>query len=107
MYIWLYISLAFGGTMTKSHSIADARKNLPGLIRDAESGEAIELTRRGQPVAVLISTREYERLHSPARRFSEAWETFRGAVDLAELEIDPGEIFESVRASDPGRGVDL
>jgi prevent-host-death family protein len=93
--------------MTKSRSIADARKNLPGLIRDAESGEAIELTRRGEPVAVLISTREYERLHSPVRRFSEAWKTFRGEVDLAELGIDPSEIFERVRANDPGREVDL
>lgn len=93
--------------MTKIRSIADARKNLPRLIRDAESGEAIELTRRGESVAVLISRQEYERLHSPIRRFSEAWDTFIGEIDLAELEIDPSEVFDRVRASDAGRKVEL
>ena len=42
-------------TITDRQSIAEARRNLPSLIREAESGKAVELTRRGEPVAVLIS----------------------------------------------------
>ena len=40
--------------MGKRHSIAEARSSLPRLIREAESGKPVELTRRGQPVAVLV-----------------------------------------------------
>jgi|GEM_PF-4904301 len=31
------------------------------------------------------------------RRFSEAWREFRREVDLAELKIDPDEVFGNVR----------
>jgi len=48
--------------VAKQHSIAEARNNLPSLVRAAESGKAVELTRRGKPVAVLIGRRQYERL---------------------------------------------
>ena len=34
------------GKMTKKHSIAEARRNLPRLIREAEHGKTVELTRR-------------------------------------------------------------
>jgi len=40
--------------MGEQHSIAEARSNLPDLIKKAEAGTAVELTRRGEPVAVLI-----------------------------------------------------
>ncbi|MDZ7669890.1 MAG: type II toxin-antitoxin system prevent-host-death family antitoxin [Gammaproteobacteria bacterium] len=38
--------------MSDRHSIAEARSNLPRLVREAESGKAVELTRRGEAVAV-------------------------------------------------------
>ncbi len=41
-------------------SISDARKNLPSLVRDAERGLTVTLTRRGEAVAVLISTDQYQ-----------------------------------------------
>lgn len=44
----------------EAHSIADARARLPELVREAESGKAIELTRRGEPVAVLIGRKQYD-----------------------------------------------
>ncbi len=34
--------------MPKKHSIAEAPNNLPSLVRQAESGKAVELTRRGE-----------------------------------------------------------
>jgi len=40
----------------------DARHILPDLIRRAEGGETIELTRYHKGVAVIISAERYERL---------------------------------------------
>ena len=93
--------------MPKQQSIAEARKNLPQLVREAEDGKAVELTRRGESVAVLLGRREYERLATRSRRFSEAWNEFTREVDLRELDIDPDEIFDDVRDPLPGRNVGL
>ena len=43
-------------------SIADAKNQLTRLIHQAERGEPVHLTRRGKPVAVLLSEDEYARL---------------------------------------------
>ena len=43
-------------------SITDAKKALTKLIYRVESGEVVHITRRGTPVAVLISESQYERL---------------------------------------------
>ena len=88
---------------TKQHSIAEARKNLPKLVREAESGKTVELTRHGQRVAVVIGQNEYERLVSRSQKFSRAWDAFRREVDLEELNIDPDEVFADVRDQSPGR----
>lgn len=93
--------------MSEQHSIAEARSNLPDLVRKAESGKAVELTRRGELVAVLIGRKQYDRLVSRSRRFSEAWDDFSGDVELAELGIDPDEVFAQVRDDAPGRDANL
>ena len=93
--------------MSEQHSIADARSHLPDLVRKAESGKAVELTRRGELVAVLIGRKEYDRLISSSRRFSEAWDGFLRDVDLAGLRIDPDDVFAEVREDAPGRDSDL
>ena len=93
--------------MRKQQSIAAARSNLPQLVRRAESGESIELTRRGESVAVLIGRKEYERLTTRSRRFSEAWNEFTRDVELSELAIDPDEIFNDLRDMRPGREAGL
>lgn len=80
---------------------------LPRLVREAESGKAVALTRRGEGVAVLIGLKQYERLISRSRRFSEAWNDFILEVDLTELEIDPDEVFAGARDDAPGRDTDL
>ncbi len=86
-----------GAQLTEHHSIADARRNLPSLVRDAENGETVEITRKGEPVAVLVSHREFERLASGRRGFGEAYEEFANAVGLSELALDPDELFGGVR----------
>lgn len=93
--------------MPKQRSIAEARNDLPQLIREAEAGEAIELTRRGESVAILLGLRQYERLTAGTRRFSEAWRQFADTHDLAELEIDPDEVFAETRDRIAGRDVKL
>lgn len=93
--------------MDEQHSIAEARNQLPRLVREAESGKAVELTRRGEAVAVLIGRREYERLAARPRRFSEAWAAFTREVDLEDLKIDPDDVFGGVRDRTPGRDTDL
>jgi prevent-host-death family protein len=93
--------------MRKQQSIAEARSNLSQLVREAESGEPIELTRRGESVAVLIGRTQYERLASRSKRFSEAWSEFNREIELAELALDPDEIFNDVRDTRPGREIGL
>ena len=68
--------------MTKQYSIADARNNLPGLVHEVERGAAVELTRRGKPVAVLVSVDEYRRLRGDSKGgFWEALQEWRSTVD--------------------------
>lgn len=93
--------------MSRRHSITDARNNLPDLVRQAESGKPVELTRRGEPVAVLVGRRDYDRLTAPSRTFGEAWERFSDSVDLRQANIDPDEIFSDLRDSAPGRETKL
>ena len=93
--------------MAKQHSIAEARSSLSSLVRAAESGKAVELTRRGEPVAVLIGRRQYERLTMKYRGFSEAYGEFTQEVDLEELAINPDELFAGTRDDSHGREVDL
>ncbi len=93
--------------MSRRHSIAEARNNLPELVRQAESGKSVELTRRGEPVAVLVGRKEYDRLTAPSRTFADAWEEFSNTVDLRQANIDPDQIFSGVRDDAPGREATL
>ena len=93
--------------MAKRRSIAEARTHLPTLVKDAESGEAVELTRRGEPVAVLIGRKQYVRLTSKHRRFVEAYEKFTRDFDLVELSIDPDDVFSGARDETRGREIRL
>lgn len=57
-------------------SIAETRRNFPSLVREAENGRAVRITRRGKPVTLLIGQWEFERLVSDRRDFVEAYEEF-------------------------------
>lgn len=90
--------------MSRRYSIAEARHDLAALVHELEDRDLIELTRRGEPVAVMLSVREYRRLAAGRDRFWDAYRAFRGSVDLPTLGIEP-EIFE--RDPSPGREVRL
>lgn len=50
-----------------------------------------------------MGIKEYERLTQGRRDFWEAYEEFRRNFDLAQLGIEPEEVFDKVRDSSPGR----
>ncbi len=104
MYISLYIQNPF---MTDTLSIAEARRILPTLVREAENGKAVTLTRRGTPVAVLLGKRQYEQFTAGRRSFAEAYGQFAQVTDLADLALDPDALFADTRDSVPGRDVQL
>ena len=57
----------------------------------------MQITRKGEPVAVLVSHREFERLASGRRGFGDAYREFADTVGLSELALDPDELFGDVR----------
>lgn len=65
-------------------SIAEAKNNLPKLIRAVEGGEPVVITRNGKPVAQLTS--------APADRVQVRLGTMRGRIQLQPGWDDPIEI---------------
>lgn len=87
--------------MSKQYSIAEAREKLAHVIQEAEQGSTVQLTRRGRPVAVLLSLDEYDRLSRKRRSFWEAYEEFRREYENDETET--ADVFEGIRDKSPGR----
>jgi prevent-host-death family protein len=65
------------------------------LIRKAEKGDAIALTRRGAPVAVLVSNDTCTKLTTRKTDLGLALDEFRRDFDLVELNVE--EIYRDVR----------
>lgn len=86
----------------RTFSLAEARDNLTAIVRDVEMTSPVELTRRGKPVAVILSIDEYHLLTRPTGSFLDALERFRQDMDLDDMALGP-EIFENIRDDDPGR----
>ena len=95
------------GEMIEKHSITEARRNLTKLVREAEGGKTMALTRRGNSVAVLVGRRTFERLAAGRRGFVEAYGDLVETVDLPELALDSDELFGGTRDTEPGREVRL
>ncbi len=92
--------------MSKRYSIAEARANLPTIVDEVEVGKPVELTRRGKPVAVVLSTEQYERLTSVRSAFGDAYRTFCAKFDLDDVGLDSGFVAD-LRDRGAGRKVDL
>ena len=99
MYTWMYIFL-----MNRQYSIAQARATLPSIVDEVADQGPVEITRRGKPVAVVLSLSEYERLTAKRTTFSAAYSAFRKAYDLAEVGLE-SEL--APRDQSPGRRVEL
>lgn len=102
MYSLMYIYLV----PSSSYSIAAARTSLAAIVDQAEAGRKIELTRRGRPVAIVVSVREFERLRGERTRFGDAYKSFLKKFRLAEVGLDR-EFAASTRDKSLGRQVRL
>lgn len=54
--------------MENDYSIAKAKQDLPAIIHEVERTGRARFTRRGRPVAVVLSIAEFERLASFRRK---------------------------------------
>jgi prevent-host-death family protein len=88
--------------MAKVYSVVEARKKLPTLLDEVAAGADVQLTRRGRPVAMLVSVDEYERMKAGRTTFSQAYREFRQAHP--ERVQGPGALyFRRLRARRHGR----
>lgn len=101
MYMFMYTA-----PMPKRFSIAEARANLPAIVDQAEAGQEIEITRRGKPVAVVLSLREVERLRGEHTSFREAYRRFLKTHPLRDRGLET-DFFESARDRGKGRKLAL
>ncbi|MGH8674457.1 MAG: type II toxin-antitoxin system Phd/YefM family antitoxin [Burkholderiales bacterium] len=92
--------------MPKSYSVADARACLPEILDQAEAGRDVRLTRRGRPVAVVVSADRYQTLRSDRTRFGEAYRAFLRRYSTGTLDLETA-FFATLRARESGRRVGL
>ena len=92
--------------MQKQFSIAEAKNRLPSIVHYVEKGPYVELTRRGKPVAVLLSIQEYERLSRKYTGFWNAISEFRRKTEDEGIEISDKD-FNRLRDLSSGREVEL
>lgn len=92
--------------MKKSYSIAEARDHLAAIVHDAESGTPVRITRRGRPVAVLLSDAQFGRLQKNRPPFWDAVQAFRDSLDARDLDA-AGEALRDMRPPGGGRDVAL
>jgi prevent-host-death family protein len=89
----------------KEASIRDAKAKLTSLVREVEKGRAVRLTRRGRPVAVLLSERQYERLagRSARRDFLRFLQGWRREMIAKGVPFPSNDELVALRDRTPGR----
>lgn len=101
----MYIDMYMESPMPKrSFSIAEARSNLPSLVQDAERGTPVEITRRGKPVAVLVSVSAYERSRAARPLLGDMIAAFRETFEFPECGLSD-EDMQGLRDTGSGREV--
>ncbi len=66
-------------------SIAEAKSQFAQLVNQAESGQAVRITRRGRPVAVLLSEAEFARLSTPREGLLDFTQALRAEAAAAGM----------------------
>ncbi len=75
--------------------IAEAKNTLTALIHQAEGGEPVHLTRRGKPVAVILSEAEFAKLKMAAHAYADFWQAIqemRASPEFTPVDWAPEEI---------------
>lgn len=91
---------------SKQYSIAEARSSLSTIVDQAEAGQEVELTRRGKPVAVVISLLKLVKLRDERSSFTAAYKGFLTRFSLKDVGLDSGFV-ESIREKAAGREISL
>ncbi len=89
----------------KRYSIAEAKDHLAKIVHEAEGGILIELTRRNEPVAAMISMQQYQQLQQQGGQFWHKLQEFLEKLEPDE-HIDAEDV-KSWRDSKPGRNVEF
>lgn len=79
----------------QSYSIAQARDKFATIVHDVEKFAPVEVTRRGKPIAFIVSAAEYARLQHGRQDFWDAVLEFRQSVDWEAHDND--DVFADVR----------
>jgi prevent-host-death family protein len=90
--------------MTKRYSITETRRQLSGLVRRAEAGKPVQITRRGEPVAVIVSLEQAASVgKAPRRQLGDVIRELRQKIERdPSLAIEP-EDWLPPRDKSPGR----
>jgi len=87
--------------MKHRYSISEAKNRLTSIIHGVESGDPVQLTRHGKPVAILLSLNKYEALKQKNKNFWESLISFRRSMDKGEGDLD--DCFDHLRDTSTGR----
>ena len=90
--------------MPNEYSIAEAKNSLPAIIHDVEKGPHVKLTRRGKPVAILLSMSEFEKMNRENRQFWSALQNIRKNINNGKIDIGETD-FIGLRDKSTGREV--
>jgi prevent-host-death family protein len=101
MYIQMYIL-----AVSKTYSVADARAHLPDILDEVQSGKEVQLTRRGRPVAVVLSPERLDALRGDRTSFGDAYRAFAKGHGPEVIALEP-DFFDSLRDRASGRKVRL
>jgi prevent-host-death family protein len=92
--------------MIREYSIAMARDHFTAIVRQAEAGDEVRLTRRGRPVAVVLSEPDFQRLSGALPSIVAAAADLREEARQAGIDY-PDEFIDGLRDRSPGRQVEL
>lgn len=92
--------------MENQYTISEAKNRLTSIIHSVEKGPSVKITRRGKPVAVLLSIREYEKLGRKKQGFWNALDGFRNSAEKSNISVT-GDEFENLRDDSSGREVNF
>jgi len=92
--------------MARRMTTAQARREWAKVLKSAERGASVEVTRNGQSVAAVVSIDQYRKIEEMRKEtLSQVIARFRTSVNPRDLEgPDP---WADVRDHSPGRDVDL
>lgn len=86
------------------YSVAKAKNQLPELLREVQKGKCVEITKHGEPVAVILSIGDYQQLlnKKKASSFMSKVAALRASNDFEGLTEDD---LKDIRDKSLGREV--